>query len=108
EFRRVLFRSDRRGLRVLIWRAALQPRELDAGLTDIPQAGPWVAIKATLEEPAQPPWRVGWQHPPVDVLAQHRGEHVGRHLAIERAASREHLEHDHAKGPDVGTLVHRL
>jgi hypothetical protein len=49
---------------------------------------------------------VGRQLRPVDVLAQHRGNRVGRGVALERPMARDHLVDDDAERPDVRALVH--
>ena len=42
---------------------------------------------------------------PVDVLPQHRGQHVGDVVAVEGAPARQHLVDDDAERPDVRALV---
>ncbi len=82
--------------------------EHDTRLADVAQAPFRVAIETALEQASQPRGRVDGQRIPVDLLAQHRGEHVGTLLAREYAPAGQHLENDEAEGPDVDPAIDDL
>ena len=82
--------------------------EHDTRLADVAQAPFRVAIETALEQASQPRGRVDGQRLPVDLLAQHRREHVGALLAREHAPAGQHLEEDEAEGPDVDPAIDDL
>jgi hypothetical protein len=85
--------------------AALQE---DAGLADVAQAQPGVALEAAGDQTAQHRMLGDRQGLPVGLGAQHGGQRVADRLALEQPLAGEHLEEDHAEGPDVGAPVDRL
>jgi hypothetical protein len=67
-----------------------------------------LAIQAANEQPTHLGRDGRGQRSPIDIRAQHGGEHVGDRVTFEQPLAGEHLvEHD-PEGPDVGAFVDRL
>ena len=80
----------------------------DAGVGDVVQPILRLAIQATNEQTAHLRRNRRGKRAPVDVRTQHCGEDVADRVPFEESLAAEHLEEDHAEGPDVGALVDRF
>lgn len=78
------------------------------GLGDVVQALLLVALETPGQQLADLRGRVGRKPGPLGLLVQDRPDGVGNRLALEDPVAGEHLEEDHAEGPDAGLPVDRF
>ena len=82
--------------------------DFEPRVRDVAQPLLWIFSQASLEQRTDRRGCVRGYRRPVGLTLQDARQRVGDPFALERPASRQHLEEHAAKRPDVGALVHHL
>ena len=82
--------------------------ELDPRRRHVGEPFAAIPFQAPAKQPPDRFRRLDRQRVPVEVLTQHRGEHVRHVVAGKRAAAGQHLVQNHAERPDISAAIDGL